>query len=386
MHDVIVIGAGASGLNAARSLAEGGLDVVVLEKKNEVGKNVICTGIVGKEAFREFELAKDSILTEIKKIKLVSPYAGSLSYEHAHPFAYVVDREKFDKHLMHKARVKGAEIKLENKVVDISVNKNSVEVLAKREGKYDEKYSAQIALVATGVNYKLHKQLGMGYPKDFLNGVQAELKIERVDCPSVFVGRAVAPGGFAWVVPVKGEIVRIGLITDKDPKVHFEHLMEKLYPDRMRCLDKNLIKFKPIAQGLVSKTYGDRILSVGEAAGQVKTTTGGGIYFGLLCSEIASQIVSKRFKEGNFTANALAEYEKLWKRSLRKEILIGYYTRRILGKLSDIQTETIFQIAKNDGVIPLVKEKGDFDWHSDLLFALFKRFPLLKILKSKEVE
>ena len=77
-------------------------------------------------------------------------------------------------------------------------------------------------------------------------------------------------------------------------------------------------------------------------------------------------------------SNALAEYEKLWKRDLRKEILIGYYTRRIYGKLSDMQTEKIFQIAKNDGAIPLVKEKGNFDWHSDLLFALFKRFPLLK--------
>jgi geranylgeranyl reductase family protein len=380
MYDVIVIGAGPSGLNAAKRLAEGGLNVVVLEKKSEIGIHTVCTGIVGKEAFRGFDLSRDSILMEIKKIKMVSPFGSFLIYQHPTPFAYVVDREKFDKYLADIAQLKGVEIELKNQVMDISVNKNYVEVLTKVKSKCLRKYSAKIAIIATGIDYKLNKKLGLGYPKDFLNGVQAELEIGNVDSTTVFVGKNIAPGAFAWVVPIGEETVRIGLMTVKDPKVCFQHLMEKLYPKKMKDLDKKRIQFKAIAQGLISKTYGDRVLAVGEAAGQVKTTTGGGIYFGLLCSEIASQVVLKRFEEGCFSAKALAEYEKLWKNAIKKEILIGYYTRKICGKLSDFQIEKMFQIAQSDGIIPLIKDKGNFDWHSELIISLMKRIPLLKLI------
>lgn len=126
MYDVIIVGGGPSGLNAARRLAEEGLEVVVLERKREIGKPVICTGIVGQKTFREFGLSRDSILREIKKINLISPYGSSLNYDHPQAFAYVIDREKFDKLLGDEAEANGVEIKLRTEVVDISANKDCV--------------------------------------------------------------------------------------------------------------------------------------------------------------------------------------------------------------------------------------------------------------------
>ena len=76
MHDVLVVGAGPSGLNAARILSARGLDVLVLEKKKEVGEHIICAGIVGEEAFQKFALSQDSILKKIQEIKIVSPRAN----------------------------------------------------------------------------------------------------------------------------------------------------------------------------------------------------------------------------------------------------------------------------------------------------------------------
>ena len=383
MYDVIVVGAGPSGLNTARRLAENGLKVLVLEKKSEIGEHVICTGIVGEDIFKRFSLSKNSILKEIRKVKVISPFMNYLNYEHPNSFAYVVDRKKFDGYLGEKAQSKGVKIELNSKVEDISINKNSVEVIAKRDEKYKEKYLSQLIIIATGVNYKLQKKLGLGFPNDFLKGIQAELNIKDGEYTHVFIGRDVAPGAFAWVVPIGKETARVGLMTEGNPKECFKRLIEKFFPDKIRSLKKERIQFKPIAQGLISKTYSNRVLTVGEAAGQVKTTTGGGIYYGLLCSEFASQVILKRFNERDFSERALSEYEKLWKKALKKEILIGYYARKLCGKLNDNQIENLFRIIQSDGILPLVKNKGDFDWHSELLLAFLRKisFKLIKIIK-----
>jgi flavin-dependent dehydrogenase len=241
-----------------------------------------------------------------------------------------------------------------------------------------------MVLIATGVNYNLHKKLGLGYPKDFLHGVQAELEIGKVDCTQVYIGRDIAPGAFAWMVPTNNGHTRVGLMAEKEPKECFDRLIQKYRPEKKDSFDIGQVKFKAVAQGLVSKTYGERALVVGEAAGQVKTTTGGGISFGLLCSEIASKVIFKKLAKGNLSASSLSEYEKTWKKAIQKEIVLGYYTRKICSKLKDHQVEKIFQFARNDGVIPLIKEKGDFDWHSDLIVALLKRLPIFRFIKKKK--
>jgi len=139
--------------------------------------------------------------------------------------------------------------------------------------------------------------------------------------------------------------------------------------------------FRAIAQGLVSPTYADRILTVGEAAGQVKTTTGGGIYYGMLGAETASAVVSRQLARGDLSRRALSEYERNWKQAIRREILIGYYARKIWSNLSDRQIENLFQLAKNDGVAPYVRNQGEFDWHSDFILKFMKKPPFSAFFK-----
>jgi geranylgeranyl reductase family protein len=382
MHDVIVIGGGPSGLNAARKLAGKGLDVIVLEKKSGIGKHVICAGIVGHEAFNKFDLSQDSILREIQSIKIVSPLSNVLNYTHPRPLAYAVDRERFDTYLARRTARRELNIRLNAEVLDISLGKNSALVWTKVDGQSYKQYSARVVLIATGVRYDLHRKLGLGSPKDFLQGVQAELNIGPVDCTHVFLGKDIAAGAFAWLVPLSNGLVRVGLITQKNPKGCFHRLIEKYYPEKMENLEENRIQLKPIAQGLVSRTYAERVIALGEAAGQVKTTTGGGIYFGLICSEIAADVVMEGFKREDFSSSMLSSYEELWKKALKKEILVGYYVRKLCAKLSDKQIEKTVQLIQTNGFIPLVEEKGSFDWHSDLIFHFLRRLPLFHIFKS----
>jgi digeranylgeranylglycerophospholipid reductase len=380
--DVCVIGGGPSGLRLAGRLAEAGLHVCVLEKKTAVGSGVICTGIVGKEAFGEFGLNTDSVLREIQSVRLVSPSHNSILYSHPVSFAYVVDREKFDRNLAAKASELGAEIMLGMRAEDVRIDPERVEVQARTEGGDAVSFTARLMVLATGIDYGLQKKLDLGRPREFLSGAQAEIETTEDLMTTIFVGRGVAPGAFGWAVPSSPGRVRIGMLTGKDSRTCLADLIREFYAGRFADFDQESIRVKAIAQGLLSRTFGDRVLALGEAAGQIKTTTGGGIYYGLVCADIAAAAVRECFATEDFSASALSAYEKNWKSALQKEIILGHMTRRMCARLSDSQIERIFRLAQTDGILPIIREKADFDWHGDLILALVKRLSFMKTFRG----
>ena len=400
MYDVIVIGAGSTGLQTSKILSEAGLKVAVFEKKNEVGKHIICTGIVGKKAYTQFDLCNDSRLTDISTIKLISPKNECITWANAEPIAYVVNRELFNSYLKQLAQEQGTSIKLAHQVETVSIKENHVEITARVNNENTRKYMTKMLVIATGTDIRLLKHLGLGYPQHFLNAVQAEMEIEGIDSTMVFVGNEIAPGSFAWVVPlnnnkmIKSNVsqpvssyagrtpARVGLMTDKSPWICFDELLKKLQRMGIKVLENYQVQHKPIAQGLVSRTFADRVISVGEAAGQVKTTTGGGIYFGLIGAEIAARTIIKAFNNNDFSANTLSEYERLWKKTLRPEIEIGYYARKVFRKMNDNQIDKMFTIAQTDGVMPMVNSKADFDWHSGLIVSLIKNTSFYSVINT----
>jgi geranylgeranyl reductase family protein len=380
LYDVIIVGGGPSGLNCAYKLSQAGFNVIVLDNRPQIGKDKICTGILGTEAFKRFNLSQDSILSSIDTITIVSPRGSYIKYRHPSTLAYVVDREKFDTHIANLATSEGTYIKLNNRVVDIDVSKEQVNIKAKnKDGSFDT-YSAKIVILATGINLRLHKALGLGLPKDFLYGVNAHVKIKGLNSTMVYTGNSLAPGAFAWAVPINDGWVRIGLMTKEHPKFYFQKFCNELSSHGKNSLEIVSVGYKPIAQGLVSKTYSDRIIALGESAGQIKTTTGGGIYYGLLCSEIAAYVIYKAFKQNSFDENTLSEYEKLWQKEIGNEIRIGYYIRKIYSRLPDWQIEQLFNIVKRNGILQLIGKRMKFDWHSDLLLSLIHTTPIGKIL------
>jgi len=380
--DVLVIGGGPSGLRVAGRLAGKGLDVRVLEKKAAVGQNVVCTGIVGKEAFGRFGLDSGPVIQEICDVRLVSPFGTSLSYRHPRPFACVVDREKFDAAIAAAAVSAGAVVSLESRVDDLVIEPGGVRAKVKTDGDGEAWHSAAMAVIACGVDNGLQKKAGLSYPRDFLQGAQAEVPARGGEPTTIFVGRRVAPGAFAWSVPA-GDKARVGLLTRKDPKVLLQSLLGTIGADAgAGPAGEVQIRRKAIAQGLLARTAGDRVLSVGEAAGQVKTTTGGGISYGLFCADLAAEAILGCFDRSSFSAAALAGYESGWRKALQREITVGYYTRRMCARLSDGQVEGLFHLAQTDGIMPIIRETADFDWHSGLIAALLQRLSFMKYFRT----
>jgi flavin-dependent dehydrogenase len=115
---------------------------------------------------------------------------------------------------------------------------------------------------------------------------------------------------------------------------------------------------------------------VGDAAGQVKPTTGGGIYYGLLCADIAVDVLDRAMAGGDLSARALSEYEKRWKKLLARELRIGRWARRGFERLSDRRMERMFRMVQDSRATDSLLNAPDFsfDWHSRLILRAAWRF------------
>ncbi|MGD0782544.1 MAG: NAD(P)/FAD-dependent oxidoreductase [Candidatus Aminicenantales bacterium] len=380
--DAAVVGGGPSGLQTARLLAERGLRAVVFEKKSEIGADVVCTGIVGREIFHEFGLPEHSLLRDFRAMTVVGPSGRSLSYEHPSTFAAIVDRGLFDKSLAAVARQAGAEIQTGVSVVSASVSSKGVRLRIRPDRGEAVSCSASVLVLATGIHNDLQAGLGLGSPRAFLRGVQSETGPALDGEPAIYLGTGIAPGAFGWAVPTTPGRMKIGLITEKDPVRGFAGLLDALRLDGGRGEAEAAARIKPIAQGLVARTSGQRVLVVGEAAGQVKTTTGGGIYYGLLGARVASDLIMKAVQARDFRASFLSEYDRLWRAVLKREILIGHYVRKAFAALDDRQIEKLMDVARQDGVIPLVRARGHFDWQSGLIMELLRKAPVFRLFRE----
>jgi flavin-dependent dehydrogenase len=122
--------------------------------------------------------------------------------------------------------------------------------------------------------------------------------------------------------------------------------------------------------GPVARTFSERVLAVGDAAGLVKPTTGGGIHYSLLSGSIAAETLDGALRRDRLDATTLSRYERSWRQQLGQEIRVGLAFRRIAGRLSDDAIDEIIELARVDGVIPLLQRTASFNWHRKAAIAL----------------
>lgn len=382
-YDVIVVGAGPAGSCVAYELASLGHDVAVFEEKSASGLNICCTGIISTECFQSLDLGKDMILTEVKSVKFYSPSGRCLKFQTDNVQACVVDRLLLDKALASKAQAQGAQYFFSSPVIDIVPGKDSIQVETSCSGAR-EIFSARAVVLANGFTPKLPHKLGLGRIKRFLIGAQAEIEAKDIDEFEVYFGQGIAPGAFAWLVPISANKAYVGLLATSQAKLYLQKFLDSLFSQgRITSRDVE-IRQRAVPIGTLTRSYGDRLLVIGDAAGQVKPTTGGGIYFGHLGARIAAEVLDGALSNDSLTADQLSRYQKKWRAKMDRELSHGYWARWVYSKLSDRQIEGIFNILNSDGMTETLLNSGNFsfDWHSRLVSAILRRssaYPLLKI-------
>ncbi len=373
LYDVLVVGAGPAGSYAAYNLSSLGHKVAVLERKEAPGIEVCCTGIISPQCFDSFGITSDVILTQANSARFFSPSGRCLRLQAEKIQAYIVDRGLFDKALASKAQSQGAHYLFSSQVIDITPGVDGTQVETLCHGAR-RTFNTRVVILATGLKSKLPLKLGLGRIKRFLIGAQVEIEAKNIDEVEVYFAQQIAPGSLAWLVPTSADKALAGVLSPSQAKLHLQKfLLSPLCQGRIVSQSAN-IRQKVIPLGTLPRSYGDRILVIGDAAGQVKPITGGGIYYGHLGAKIATEVLDEALSSDDLAAASLSRYQKQWKAKMGREIFLDCWARRAYARLSGRQIERIFNVLDSGGLAKalLNSPSFSFDWHSRLILASLK--------------
>jgi len=373
VYDAIVIGAGPAGSRSAELLSNKGFSVLVLEEHPAVGHPVQCAGLVTPRVF-DIVPHKKTMVEEIKGANIHTPGGRTLSIGGQRTEAVVIDRAGFDRALAADAVKAGAELRLRTKATGAEFREDrAVVTYSGPEGKGTAE--ARLLVGADGPNSPTARWAGLPRPKEFLSGLEVEAAgaEDQAGFVELFVGTDVAPGFFAWSIP-SGETARIGLAVKSG--VAREYL-DKLLAMQFPGVKPLHYMAGPIPLGPVEKCYGDRVMLVGDAAGQVKGTSGGGIYMGLKCAGHLADAAEAALESGDVSKSALSKYQKAWSQDVGHELKTAMRLHRAFDALDDRKMDEIADILQKKDLLELINMVGDIDYPSRVAWELVKKAPEL---------
>jgi geranylgeranyl reductase family protein len=386
IYDVAVIGGGPVGSQVAYKLAGMGYHVIVLEKKEKLTALVCCTGMVSRECVETFSIPDSVIHHWANGARLFSPSSKPIRIWRDTPQVAILNRPAFNAFWAERAQSAGVEYRIASEVRSVEHGKKNalVDVISRGERLTVQ---ARAVVVTTGFGSWLVDKLGLEGAGDFVMGAQAEVEPRDMDEVEVYFGSKIAPSFFAWLVPtVKGKAL-VGLLSRRYPPAYLRSLLSRLVAEGKIVSDDVPFTYGGVPLKPLPKTYAERVLVVGTTAGQVKPLTGGGIYFGLLCADIAANTLNRCLSIDDLSADKLASYQRSWKRRLGRELRVGYWARRVYEKVDDHRLDRLFGLMESSGLIDELRqaEELSFDWHADIVSWIFNHRLLIKAFRSMKL-
>lgn len=379
-YDAVVVGAGPAGSATATGIARDGFRVLLLEEHRDIGIPLHCSGLVTPRTLEEAGVGEGLTMNSIKRADIYAPSGRHLMLGDDRVRAYVIDRVALDRSLAAGAQEDGVEMRTEAKLVRAARTRGGISVTYLSRGK---RYHVAAALLvgADGAHSKVARLMGMKGSAERVIGLGAEGTIPRAntDNVQVFVGSSMAPGWFAWTIPLGENRIRLG-VGSSDGTFKPVRALQSVFETHAR----HFRDWRPIQwTGGVIPIWSrrtivqDNVMLVGDAAGQVKPTSGGGIYPALVSARLAARVASKALAGGDLSQAALRAYEETWDKTFGQEFRRGEDLRRTYKIMTDDDFDRLLRLFGSRRILKLINKYGDIDYPGGLFQHLTRFAPAL---------
>ncbi len=370
---------------AARAAARAGAEVLLLDKRRELGVPVQCGEALAEEPLLELGIKPNPrwIAGEVNAVKLISPSGLEVSIAEKKVMhgkvGFILDRKVFDKHLAMLAAKEGSDVRVGTLVDGLLMDGKKIVGVKARSFDGRMEAEAKIVIAADGVVSRVARWAGVNTALKLVDIEScAQFQMVGIDIKSLgimdyYFGSRITPGGYAWIFPKGRDManVGIGILASRMQRPAIDYLKD--FVNSMPGLKKGrVIEINgggvPVG-GPIPKTFKDNLLIVGDAARQVNALTGGGIDSAMRAGNIAGEVAAKAVASGDVSEKKLKEYEKLWRERMEKKFKRYLKAKEVLLSMSD---EELDQLAK-------VLQGGEFEKISltDILKVLMKVSPKL---------
>ncbi|MGE4275209.1 MAG: NAD(P)/FAD-dependent oxidoreductase [Candidatus Methanomethylophilaceae archaeon] len=380
--DVVVVGAGPGGSMAAKCAAEGGLSVILLEKKAEIGAPLRCAEGVSKKWLKEMGIEPDPkwVSAEMDGAIIVSPSGHRFKLDESragNEVGYVLERHLFDKTLAEMAAEAGAAIMMRTGCTGvIREGEKLVGVTANHMGEPLE-IRARCVVAADGFESQVARWAGLDTSIDLkdmdscLQYRMTNIDVEPNYCE--FVLGSAAPGGYLWIFPKGRGLANVGIGvqgTKCKKGADAKYYLDKFVTEDPRLKDGQILEI--VAGGVstcpgLDQTVLDNFIAVGDAARLIDPITGGGIAHACYSGMYAGQVLVDCAKKDDFSQEALQAYENLWRDRIEDMLFRNWIAKEKFATLDDKVLDDVV-LAINDSDIKEVNV-------SNLLKVIKEKYP-----------
>lgn len=363
MHDkVSVIGAGTAGLVAGRELASRGISTVVYDQKKELGVPVRASGIVSINGLRMSGIAYGSAVTNTLMGARIHAGKRIMDISAREPVAKVLDRKKLSEVCEYEAEHAGAMITKGRRITGQEM---------------DKLHGNSIIIGADGAVSNVARHFGMGPVGRYVLTYKAEFNVDIEDPGSVdlFFDRRAFPGLFAWMCPNAKDLLEVGVGVDSakansrkamDRFLALKEVKESVGNAKMTDNGASIIPMQ-MRKRIVDHEM--RVLLIGDAAGQVKGTTGGGIVYGSAAAIMAARAIQDNISNGK----SLGEYERAFLNKYGGDLKLHASINRVYSSLESGTIGRIISVMNFLGMDSFISKYGDMDLPSLMVKRFFVR-------------